>query len=171
MNPHELNDLKAEFDRFVREKCTTEDGSCDIDAAQNPDAGDPVDDEPVPAFVDELEDKLLAPAKSGVYLSRVDIKRVAEGIDESLPIKERKKMLKAMFRHTNSKAYLESAFGEFNNHINGRIMIYEDLIQAFPSTRPIFEAHIGKARKVQKMFDQIVADFEEIEPTDAPMPI
>lgn len=169
MNPYELNDFKAEFDRFVREKCTNDDGTCDVD--RDRDAGDAVDEEPVPAFVDELEDKLLAPVHSGVYLSRIDIKRVAEGIDESLPVKERKKMIKALFRHTNSKAYLRTAFDQFNSHINGRIMIYEELMQTFPVSRKIFEEHIAKARKIQKAFDQIVEDFEEIEPTDAPMPI
>ncbi|MDX1295639.1 MAG: hypothetical protein R3302_05205, partial [Sulfurimonadaceae bacterium] len=90
---HEMNELRAEFDKFVRDKC-----SIDPEGQPTQDVGDAEDEEPVPAFVDELADKLLAPIHSGVYLSRLDIKRVAEGIDESLPIKERKKMIKALFR-------------------------------------------------------------------------
>jgi len=95
MNEHDLSDLRAEFDKFVKDKCTLEpdDG---MTKGQNPDAGDKEDDEPVPQFVDALTSKLLSPAVSGVYLSRLDIKRVAEGIDESIPIKERLKMVTYM---------------------------------------------------------------------------
>lgn len=165
MNPHDMKDFKAEFDKFVRDKCDTDLG----EGQRTPDQGDAPDEEPVPAFVDELADKLLAPAHSGVYLSRIDIKRIAEAVDESLPIKERKKMLKALLRHTTKKAYLRSVFDEINRHMNGRIMIYTELSEAFPASKAIFDAHTAKIRKTQKMFDQIVDDYEEMEPTDEPM--
>lgn len=168
-NNKELDELRAEFDKFVHEKCMSdESGSCDTD---DQDRGDAVDEEPYPAFVDELQSKLLAPVLSGVYLSRIDIKRVAEGIDESLPIKERDKMLKALFRHTTKREYLRKTFDEFNKHMNGRVLIYEELSEAFPSSQEIFESYIAKVKKTQKMFDQIVDDYEEIEPTFDPMMI
>lgn len=169
MNEHDLSDLRAEFDKFVREECSINPEK--LSQEQNPDQGDAVDEEPVPQFVDSLVEKLLAPSQSGVYLSRLDIKRVAEAIDESLPIKERKKMLKALFRHTTKKEYLRIAFDEFNRHLNGRIMIYEELATEFPASKSIFDAHSDKAKKIQKMFDQIVDDFEEMEPTSDPMMI
>jgi len=165
-----MDDLRAEFDKFVHDKCDiSEDGSCDTE--ENPDRGDAVDDEPYPGFVDELKERLLAPSKSGVYLSRIDLKRVAEGIDESIPIKERDKMLKAMFRHTTKRQYLSDAFAEFNKHMNGRVLIYTELAEEFPASRAIFDAQITKVKKTQKMFDQIVADYEEIVPTFDPMMI
>lgn len=161
MNHHDLSDLRAEFDRFVKNGCDT--GECDTTQENDP------DNEPVPMFVDELADKLLAPFHSGVYLSRLDIKRVAEAIDESIPIKERKKMLKALFRHTTTKEYLRTAFDEFNRHLGGRILIYQELSEAFPASKGIFDENIVKITKMQKTFDQIVEDFEEIEPSDEPM--
>ncbi len=164
MNTNDLSDLKAEFDAFVRDKCDS--GSCETGNEEN----DP-DNEPVPSFVDELSDKLLAPYHSGVYFSRLDIKRVAEAIDESIPIKERKKMIKALFRHTTSKGYLRGAFDEFNRHFGGRILIYQELSEAFPASKALFDENIAKIKKTQKMLDQIVEDFEEIEPTDEPMMI
>ncbi len=167
MNPQDMNEFRAEFDKFVRDKCDFN----PEDQMGNPDEGDAEDNEPAPAFVDALYDKLLAPSLSGVYLSRLDIKRVAEGIDESLPIKDRKKMIKALFRHTTKKEYLRKAFDEFNKHINGRVLIYEELSEAFPASKTIFDENIAKAKKTQKMFDQIVNDFEEIEPTFDPMAI
>jgi hypothetical protein len=163
MNKTDFSDLRAEFDEFVRNKCDTE--GCDTTGESTP------DDEPVPGFVDELTDKLLAPYHSGVYLSRLDIKRVAEAIDESIPIKERKKMLQALFRHTTRKAYLRGAFDEFNRHFGGRILIYTELAEAFPASKSIFEENIAKIKKTQKLLDQIAEDYEEMEPTDEPMMI
>lgn len=167
MNHDDLSDLKAEFNKFVEDKC-----SLDPESGmnqQNPDAGDKEDEEPVPQFVDALTSKLLAPAHSGVYLSRLDIKRIAEAIDESIPIKERMKMVRALFRHTTKKQYLSDAFNEIDKHIHGRILIYKELSEAFPSSKVVFDEHIAKAKKTMKMFDTIIEDFEEIEPTSNPL--
>lgn len=166
MNPNDLSDLRADFDKFVKESCVTDPNAPQED---NRDIGDKEDEEPVPQFVDALSSKLLAPEQSGVYLSRLDIKRIAEAIDESIPIKERVKMIKALFRHTTKQQYLKDAFTEIDKHINGRIMIYTELAEAFPASKSIFDSNIAKARKTMKMFDTIIEDFEEIEPTDDPM--
>jgi len=166
MNQNDLSDLREEFDKFVQSECSF---NPDDKEAMNRDAGDKVDEEPVPQFVDALTEKLLAPAISGVYLSRIDIKRVATAIDESIPIKERMKMVRALFRHTTKKEYLRDAFEEIEKHINGRILIYTELAEAFPASKASFEEHITKAKKTSKMFENIVNDFEEIEPTDDPL--
>ncbi|MBU0720296.1 hypothetical protein KJ877_03030 [bacterium] len=166
MNQHDLSDLRAEFDKFVQNKCALDP---EAGVSQNPDAGDKEDEEPVPQFVDALTTKLLAPAHSGVYLSRLDIKRIAEAIDESLPIKERIKMVRSLFRHTTKKEYLHDAFTEVDKHINGRILIYKELGEAFPASKSIFEGHVAKAEKTMRMFKTIIEDFEEIEPTSDPM--
>lgn len=163
MKENDFSNLRAEFDEFVRGKCDT--GSCETSSENE------TEEEPVPGFVDELSDKLLAPYHCGAYLSRLDIKRVAEAIDESIPIKERKKMIKALFRHTTTKAYLRNAFDEFNRHFGGRILIYQELSDAFPASKVIFDENIAKIKKTQKILDQIVEDFEEIEPTFEPMMI
>lgn len=152
-----IDDLKAEFDKFVTDRCVNEEQK-QIDAEEG--------DEEAPAFVDELSDKLLGPAHSGVYLSRLDIKRVAEAIDESLPIKERKRMIKALMRHTTTKEFLSDAFAEFSKHINGRLAIYQELGDAFPSSKYIFDDFTSKAEKTKKMFDRIVEDFEEFNPAE-----
>ena len=166
MEQHDLSDLKAEFDKFVSDKCSS---NPEDSMGQNRDSGDKEDEEPVPQFVDALTSRLLAPAHSGVYLSRIDIKRVAEAIDESIPIKERIKMVRSLFRHTTKKEYLKGAFDEIQKHINGRILIYQELSEAFASSKPIFDEHIRKAKKTIKMFSTIIEDFEEIEPTSDPL--
>lgn len=163
MKENDFSSLRAEFDEFVQGKCDT--GNCESGSENDP------DEEPVPGFVDELSEQLLAPFSCGAYFSRLDIKRVAEAIDESIPIKERKKMLKALFRHTTSKEYLRKAFDEFNRHFGGRILIYQELSEAFPASKEIFDEYIAKIKKTQKVLDQIVEDFEEIESTFDPMMI
>lgn len=157
-----LDDLKAEFDKFVRESCISEEQK-QVDAEE--------DNEEAPAFVDELSEKLLGPAHSGVYLSRLDIKRVAEAIDESLPIKERKRMIKSLMRHTTTKEFLRNAFGEFNKHINGRLAIYQELAEAFPSSKYVFDDFTAKAEKTKKMFERIIDDFEEFNPAEDLEPV
>ncbi len=166
MEQHDLGDLRAEFDKFVNDKCSLDPENA---KAQNRDVGDKEDEEPVPQFVDALTSKLLAPAVSGVYLSRLDIKRIAEAIDESIPIKERIKMVRSLFRHTTKKEYLRDAFTEIDRHINGRILIYQELSEAFPSSKSIFDEHINKAQKTMRMFSTIIEDFEEIAPTNDPL--
>ncbi|MDY0234341.1 MAG: hypothetical protein RBS11_09945 [Sulfurimonas sp.] len=163
MKKDDFSDLRAEFDKFVSENCSLD------DEKNNQEAGDAEDEEAVPQFVDALTSKLLAPAVSGVYLSRLDIKRIAEAIDESIPIKERTKMVRALFRHTTRKEYLEGAFGEINKHINGRIMIYQELGETFGASKAIFDDYITKANKTKKMFQTIIEDFEEIEPSSDPL--
>jgi hypothetical protein len=158
-----LDDLKAEFDKFVTERCINEEQK-QIDQEEN-------GEEEAPAFVDELAEKLLGPAHAGVYLSRLDIKRVAEAIDESLPIKERKRMIKSLMRHTTTKEFLRKAFGEFNKHINGRLAIYQELGEAFPSSKYAFDEFTEKAEKTKKMFERIIDDFEEFNPSEDLEPV
>ena len=166
MNANDLSELRAEFDKLVKDSCVTDPAG---DNEDNRDIGDKEDEEPVPQFVDALTSKLLAPEQSGIYLSRLDIKRVAEAIDESIPIKERVKMVRALFRHTTKQQYLKDAFAEIDKHINGRVLIYTELAEAFPASKSIFDENIAKAKKTMKMFNTIIEDFEEIEPTDDPM--
>ncbi|MDX9756473.1 MAG: hypothetical protein RBT52_03075, partial [Sulfurimonas sp.] len=58
---------------------------------------------------------------------------------------------------------------EINKHINGRILIYQELGEAFVDAKPIFDDYINKAKKTMNMFEQIIEDFEEIEPSEDPM--
>ena len=63
MNEHDLSDLRAEFDKFVSDKCSLNPEEA---VQQNRDVGDKEDDEPVPQFVDALTSRLLADRKSVV---------------------------------------------------------------------------------------------------------
>lgn len=159
-----LDDLRKEFEQMA--------GTCTL----NPEGGahnehEDSENEDIPHYVEELLKKLLAPSIAGVYLTRIDLKRIADDLDASLPIKERKKMLRALMRHITTKASLREIFEVMNRYIDGRILIYQELAEDFPASKVIFEGFIQKATKTKNMFDRIVDDFEEFEVTDEPLMI
>ncbi len=165
MNMSDIEDLKREFDQLA--------GSCTLTPEQEQNAKDQAeeDDEEIPYYVEELHKKLLAPSISGVYLTRIDLKRISDDLDESLPIKERKPMLKALMRHTTSKETLEEIFDVMTRYIDGRTVIYQELLDTFPASAGFFQDNLDKIEKSKRMFTRIVEDFEEMDLTDEPMSI
>jgi len=158
-----IEELKNEFDKFVIDRCATnERGEDELDAEN-------AEDEDIPNFVEELLKKLLAPAISGVSLTRIDIKRIGTEMDYSLPIKERNKMFKAMMRHMVSKAELQQLFNVINKHIDGRLLIYKEFGETFPASKYIFDGYAIKIENTKKMLDRIVRDFEEFDPSAEPV--
>ena len=51
------------------------------------------------------------------------------------------------------------------------MLIYQELSEAFPASKNIFDEYTDKIKKTQNILDQMVLDFEEIAPTDEPMMI
>jgi len=154
-----IEELKQEFDKFVLDRCA-------IDPEQGEDAmsAEEAEDEDIPNFVEELLKKLLAPAISGINLTRIDIKRIGAEMDYSLPIKERNRMFKAMMRHMVSKDELQKVFDTINKHIDGRVLIYRELGESFPASKYIFDVYEQRIERTKKMLIRIVEDFEEFDP-------
>ena len=161
MNLDEINDLKKEFEQLA--------GSCTLTPEQEQNANEHDEDEDIPFYVEELQKKLLAPSISGLYMTRIDLKRISDDLDESLPIKERKPMLRALMRHTTNKDTLGEIFEVMNRYIDGRVIIYKELQEAFPASSGFFDEKLQKVEKTKRMFDRIVEDFEDLETTDEPM--
>lgn len=160
MNASDIEDLKKEFEAMA--------GPCTMTPEQDR-ANEEADEEDIPYYVEELQKKLLAPALSGVYLTRIDLKRIADDLEESLPIKERKPMLRALMRHTTNKETLQEIFDVMNRYIDGRTLIYTEMIDSFPASAGFFNENLKKIEKTKQMFERIVEDFEELEITDEPM--
>lgn len=165
MDLNNLDDLRKEFEQMA--------GSCTLNPEQEQQRRDEEDEEneDIPNYIEELQKKLLAPSIAGVYLTRIDLKRIADDLDESLPIKDRKKMLRALMRHTTTGETLQEIFDVTNRYIDGRALIYEELAQSFPASASIFEGYIAKSNKTKKMFERIVEDFEDMDITDEAMEI
>ena len=80
-------------------------------------------------------------------------------------------MLKALMRHTTSKATLQEIFDVMTRYIDGRTVIYQELTDAFPASAGFFQDNLEKIEKSKRMFARIVEDFEEMDLTDEPMSI
>ena len=161
MNIEDINDLKKEFEAMT--------GPCTLTPEQDRQNQEEEDAEDIPYYVEELQKKLLAPSIAGVYLTRIDLKRIADDLEESLPIKERKPMVRALMRHTTNRDTLQEIFDVMNRYIDGRVMIYNEMIESFPASAGFFKDNLEKVDKTKKMFERIVEDFEELEVTDEPM--
>lgn len=156
-----INSLRSEFESFVAEKCSTED--CSVDGNEE------IPDEELPYFTEELSKKLLAPSHCGVNLSKIDLKRVSDVLEDSIAIQERQRMLKALFRHKQTKAEMKMLFDNIELHINGRILIYKEIGENYPSSNQIFENYIMKAQNMKKTFARIINDFEDVNPDANPI--
>jgi len=159
---NDLASLRKEFEEFVVEKCSSEEG-CSTEGEEE------IPKEELPYFTEELSKKLLAPAISGVNLSRIDLKRISDDLGDSIAINDRKKMLKALLRHKQTKEELERLFNNIELHLNGRTLIYEEIAEAYPSSAHIFKEYIKKIEDMKLTFKRIVDDFEEINPDADPI--
>jgi len=157
---NDINSLRNEFENFVAEKCSTED--CSVD-------GEEIPSDELPYFTDELSQKLLAPAISGVNLSKIDLKRISDILEDSIAIQERKRMLKALLRHKQRKSELKLLFDNMVPHLNGRILIYREIAKSYPSSASIFNGYILKAENMKRTFIRIVEDFEDMNPEADPI--
>jgi hypothetical protein len=160
-----INSLKEEFDKFVAEKCIT--GECDTDL-ENPEE-EPDNPEDYPYFVEELATKLLNPEISGINLSRIDLKRISDTLDEGIAIQSRKRMLKALTRHKRNSDEIKPLFDEIKLHLNSRILIYKEISDAFKSSSYVFENYTQKVEKSTKMLDNILENYSDIDSTAQPI--
>ncbi|WP_200763774.1 hypothetical protein [Nitrosophilus alvini] len=141
----QYDDLRQEFENLIQECCTTQ--SEDIE-------------EEYPSFTDELIENMLAPAKSGLYFSRWDIKVMAGRFGESIQVSERKKMFKDLMKSIKSKDDLKKLFDIFSEHIDSKVSVYKELVENFPSSAPVFEDMVKKSEKLKDRYRKILNEFD-----------
>jgi len=162
INKQGINELKKEFDSFIKEQCISKEKSVDEEMEEN-------EEEDIPNYAHEMVKKLLAPYYCGINLSRIDIKRIGDEVDASLPIKERKKMMQALVRHVRTKEELQSIMDAIYKHLYGRRLIHEELSQKFPASAFVFKNYNARIDSTKKMLERIVEEFEEIDPFAEPV--
>jgi hypothetical protein len=158
-----LQDLKNEFEQFVVEKCATDDGSCDTDGNEE------IPEDELPPFWEEITQKLLSPEICGANISRIDLKRISDSLGDSVAISDRKKMIKAILRHKQTKGEIQAIFDEVEKHLNGRVLIYREISENYENSKAVFENYIAKIERMKRVFARIVEDFEDISPEADPI--
>jgi len=149
---NDLQDLRAEFDAMTNnsaEYCA--DGSCPTD--------EEADLRDYPSYTEALYAKLVAPHVSGIYLSRWDIKDIAEVAGDSMSIHPRKRMFELLMKFAVSQERMQLVLDSLENHMREKMEIYAEMADSFPHSAPIFQEKIDKAEKTIKLFPQIMKEY------------
>lgn len=140
----DINQIKKSEDYCI-------DGTCESE--------EEVDLKDYPSYTEALYAKIIAPAVSGIYISRWDIKDIALDAGDSMAIHPRKRMFELLMKYATSKENMQSVLDSLEQHIEEKIAIYEQFIKDFPATKEIFEPQIAKAKKTVKFFPKIIEEY------------
>ena len=147
----DIEDLKAEFEALRENGEFCSDGSCSTEGE--------VDLKDYPSYTEALYAKIAAPNASGIYLSRWDIKEIADVAGDSMAIHPRKRMFELLMKYAVSQERMQSVLDALEEHMERKIEIYEELQENFPRSKVIFEEKIAKARKTIKSFPHIIKEY------------
>ena len=147
----DIEELRAEFEAMKEsgEFCT--DGSCESD--------EEVDLKDYPSYTEALYAQIVAPSASGIYLSRWDIKDIAEVAGDSMSIHPRKRMFELLMKFAVSQERMEAVLDALEEHMQGKIDIYKELQNTFPHSKVVFEEKIAKAEKTIRSFPHILSEY------------
>jgi hypothetical protein len=159
MRDRDMNDLRKEFENINRQNFAggtpafCPDGQCDTE--------EETDLKDYPSYTEALYAKLIAPHVSGIYISRWDIKDIALAAGDSMAIHPRKRMFELLMKYATSRENMQAVLDALENHMEEKIVIYQELMDTFPASTEIFQPKIEKARKTMKLFPQIIAEYFE----------
>lgn len=151
-----MDDLRKEFENiseqnFHGKPAFCPDGQCDSD--------EELDLQDYPSYTEALYAKLVAPAVSGIYISRWDIKDIASTAGDDMAIHPRKRMFELLMKFATSKENMQAVLDALKVHMEDKIAIYDEFITNYPASADIFQSKIDKARKTIKLFPQIIEEY------------
>jgi len=149
---NDLEELRAEFEAMTNSSLSEcADGSCPTD--------EEVDLKDYPSYTEALYAKLIAPHVSGIYISRWDIKEIANIAGDSMAIHPRKRMFELLMKFAVSQERMQLVLDSLENHMREKIDIYAEIAENFPHSAPIFQEKIDKAEKTIKLFPHIMKEY------------
>ncbi len=151
LKENDLADLKAEFEAIKSGEEFCGDGSCSSD--------EEIDLKDYPSYTEALYAQIVAPNASGIYISRWDIKNIAEIAGDSMSIHPRKRMFELLMKYAISQERMQLVLNAIEEHIEEKIEIYQELKETFPHSKLLFEDKIEKARKTIKTFPYIMNEY------------
>ncbi len=147
----DLADLRAEFEAIKSGTEFCSDGSCSSD--------EQIDLKDYPSYTEALYAQIVAPNASGIYISRWDIKEIAQTAGDSMSIHPRKRMFELLMKYAVSQERMQLVLNAIEEHIEEKIKIYKELQKTFPHSKVVFEDKIEKARKTIKTFPHIMSEY------------
>jgi len=150
MDMKDLNELRGEFEqmqqRAMDQACV--DGSCETDAPEE-----------YPDYLKAIYAEIMPPAKSGVYFSRWDLKRMAAGLDESFAIDVRERMFQKFMQWVATPEDFQSVIDQFSQNMDMKCEMYKEYSKKYPSSKEIFDIKIQKVENSKKYFQKVYLEF------------
>ncbi len=103
---------------------------------------------------------LTTPAKSGIYMSRYDIRDLAAAIGVEVGIRDRKEMLKDIFIYAKQMDKLEDMLDYIINFINYRIKQYTEITEEFPHSKDFMENWIKRAERLKSLIENMKKELK-----------
>jgi hypothetical protein len=144
-----IDELKKDFENFKANGSYCDDGSCE----EQEDLKD------YPNYTEALFAKIVAPHKSGIYISRWDIKNIAKIAGDDMAIHPRKRMFELLMKFATSKENMQLVLDAISQHFNEKIKIYKEFQESYPASANIFEDKIQKANKTMSLFPEIINEY------------
>jgi hypothetical protein len=151
LNRDDLDELRADFEALKNSEQFCSDGSCSSD--------EEIDLRDYPSYTEALYAKIMPPSVSGVYISRWDIKEIAEVAGDSMSIHPRKRMFELLMKYAVSQERMQLVLDAMATHMEEKIEIYEELMETFPHSKMVFEDKIKKAQKTIDTFPHIIKEY------------
>jgi hypothetical protein len=147
----DIDELRAEFEALKKSEEFCTDGSCESD--------EEVDLKDYPSYTEALYAQIVAPSVSGIYLSRWDIKEIADVAGDSMAIHPRKRMFELLMKYAVSQERMQLVLDAMEENMQKKIDIYEELQETFPHSKTIFSKKIAKAEKTIRSFPHIMREY------------
>ena len=150
MDMKDLNELRGEFEQMQRQAMNQpcEDDSCDMDTPED-----------YPDYLKAIYAEIMPPAKSGIYFSRWDLKRMAQGLDESFAIDVRERMFKNFMQWVATPDDFRAVIEQFSMNMDMKCDMYKEYSEKYPASKEIFDVKIEKAEKSKRYFEKVYKEF------------
>lgn len=102
--------------------------------------------------IDQTIELILSPDKSGVYLTKPDIGRIAIIAGFSIILQERKRMIDELFSSVKSKEELELIYNSLISFVDAKIIDYNSIFNFFPSSKTALEkGYMNSTNAIEKL--------------------
>jgi hypothetical protein len=103
---------------------------------------------------------LTIPARSGVYISRFDIRDMGRVLGVDIPIKDRKYMMKDLFQYAKQFNQLKEFIDVLIKFVDNKVEEYKSLQEAYPKASELFNTWIDKATKLKNYLNHLKKEID-----------
>ncbi|WP_457642487.1 hypothetical protein [Persephonella sp.] len=103
---------------------------------------------------------LTVPSKSGIYISRYDIRDMGKAVGVQVTIRERKEMLKDLFIYAKQMDNLKGFIDIIISFVDYRISQYRELQEKYPKSAVLMEKWIKKAEALKQFLENMKKEVD-----------